>query len=361
MKIKLFFFVPSLEYGGAGNATINFLKNLNKNKYELNLFYQGKNKYKKYLPNHINLYKLEKKKTFLNFFSIQKIVKKKISNNGKNVFISNIHFANILSIVFLRNIPNLKIVLFERTSLEELNISSFKNSFKSMIIKFLISKLYNSSDLVLTNSKNTSKELKKLNINSKIVYSGLIPKIFFKKKNKKKSTYNLIAVGRLELQKDYITLLKAIKNLKKNNFKLSIYGDGNQKEEILNFINSNNLNHKVVMQGHEQNKNKIYSKADLLIVSSIFEGLPNCIVEALNYNVPVIASNIGGNKEILSNTKYGDVFQLKNDKELASKINRFLENPTNLYKKVNKNKIFIKKFLIKNSVKNLEKKIFNLF
>ena len=44
MKIKLFFFVPSLEYGGAGNATINFLKNLNKNKYELNLFYQGKNK-----------------------------------------------------------------------------------------------------------------------------------------------------------------------------------------------------------------------------------------------------------------------------------------------------------------------------
>lgn len=64
MKIKLFFFVPSLEYGGAGNATINFLKNLNKNKYELNLFYQGKNKYKKYLPNHINLYKLEKKKNF---------------------------------------------------------------------------------------------------------------------------------------------------------------------------------------------------------------------------------------------------------------------------------------------------------
>ncbi len=361
MKIKLFFFVPSLEYGGAGNATINFLKNLNKNKFELNLFYQGKNKYKKYLPNHVNLYKLEKKKTFLNFFSIQKIIKKKISNNGKNVFISNIHFANILSIVFLRNIPNLKIVLFERTSLEELNISSFKKSFKNMVIKFLICKLYNSSDLVLTNSKNTSKELKKLNINSKIVYSGLIPKILPNKKNSKRSIYNLIAVGRLELQKDYITLLKAINNLKKNNFKLFIYGEGNQKTEIYNFINSNNLNHKVVMQGHEQNKKKIYSKADLLIVPSIFEGLPNCIVEALNYNVPVIASNIGGNKEILSNTKYGDVFQLKNDKELASKINRFLENPMNLYKKVNKNKNFIKKFLIKNSAKNLEKKIFNLF
>ena len=87
-------------------------------------------------------------------------------------------------------------------------------------------------------------------------------------------------------------------------------------------------------------------------------------IRSLNYPAKILLAwkeAIGGNKEILSNTKYGDVFQLKNDKELASKINRFLENPTNLYKKVNKNKNFIKKFLIKNSAKNLEKKIFNLF
>ena len=107
-----------------------------------------------------------------------------------------------------------------------------------------------------------------------------------------------------EAQKDYFTLIKAIKIVKNNNFKLFIYGEGSEKLKILNFINTNNLKNKVVMMGHENNKNKIYSNADLLIVSSIFEGLPNCVVEAINYNVPIIASNIGGNKEILNNPDY---------------------------------------------------------
>jgi hypothetical protein len=63
MKIKIFF-VPSLEYGGASNSVINFLRYINKNKFDLNLFYQGKNRYKKYLPKSVNLYKLGKKRTF---------------------------------------------------------------------------------------------------------------------------------------------------------------------------------------------------------------------------------------------------------------------------------------------------------
>tara|TARA_B100001029_G_C15013493_1_gene425787 strand:+ start:210 stop:1295 length:1086 start_codon:yes stop_codon:yes gene_type:complete len=361
MKIKLFFFVPSLEYGGASNAVINFIRFLDKNKFDLNLFYQGKNKYAKYLPKYVNLYKLNRNKTFLNFFIIKKILKEKIKKNNKNIFISNIHFANILSIIFLRKIPNLKILLFERTSLKELDLSPSGNNFKNKIIKLLISKLYSYSDLVLTNSKNTSKELKNISINSKIVYSGLINKILPKKKIKKKSFYKLIAVGRLEAQKDYFTLIKAIKIVKNNNFKLFIYGEGSEKLKILNFINTNNLKNKVVMMGHENNKNKIYSNADLLIVSSIFEGLPNCVVEAINYNVPIIASNIGGNKEILNNSKFGDIFETKNEKSLASKITGFLKKPKNLYKKVNLDKNLIKKFLIQNSTKNLEKKIINLF
>ena len=52
--------------------------------------------------------------------------------------------------------------------------------------------------------------------------------------------------------------------------------------------------------GHEPNRKKIYKNADLLIHCSVFEGLPNVIVEALNYNVPVIAANgAGGIREVL--------------------------------------------------------------
>ena len=67
------------------------------------------------------------------------------------------------------------------------------------------------------------------------------------------------------------------------------------------------------------------------------------------------------NKEILNNSKFGDIFETKNEKSLASKITGFLKKPKNLYKKVNLDKNLIKKFLIQNSTKNLEKKIINLF
>ena len=65
MKIKLFFFVPSLEYGGASNAVINFIRFLDKNKFDLNLFYQVKNKYAKYLRKYVNFYILKMINLFL--------------------------------------------------------------------------------------------------------------------------------------------------------------------------------------------------------------------------------------------------------------------------------------------------------
>ena len=64
MKIKIFFFVPNLEFGGAGNASINLLKNLDRGMFDINLFCQGNNKYKNEIPKYINIYKLHKKRTF---------------------------------------------------------------------------------------------------------------------------------------------------------------------------------------------------------------------------------------------------------------------------------------------------------
>jgi len=362
MKIKLFFFIPSLEYGGAGNAIINFLNYLDRNKFDLNLIFQGDNKYRSHIPSYVKVFKLKKNKTFINFFEIKKIVKRNIYKSGKNIFISNIHFSNVLSIIFLKNIINLKIVAFERTSLKELDLPNPFFNLKNIIIKLLIILLYKYTDQIFTNAKNISKDLSKLNINSKVVYSGLINKILPKKKHKKKLFYKLIAVGRLSEQKDYFTLIKAIKILKNKNFKLFIYGEGKLKNRINYFIKENNLNHRITIMGHVKNKEKIYRDADLIILSSIFEGIPNCIVEAINYSVPVIASrNHGGNKEILKNGKFGDLFRMRDEVQLANKINSFFQNPKKLQKKVKLGSNSLNKFLIKNTSKNLENNLFKLY
>ncbi len=362
MKINLFFFISRFTFGGAGNAIFTFLNNLDRKKFNIHMFFLGNSEYEKILPSHVKCYKLKIKfrffKTFFSFFEIRKILIDKLKNSKKSIFISNIHYSNILSVLFLKKLKRLKIILFERTSIKELDIfENISTYIKNKIVKSLISATYSRADKVLTNSKTLSLELRRFNINSKVVYSGSIEKLQKLNRNyKKKFFLNLIAVGRLTAQKDYLTLLKAINLLNYKNFILNIFGNGELKDEISKYIKENKLNKYVKLKGHEKNKNKIYKKADLLIHTAIFEGLPNVIVEAMNYGVPVIAADSpGGTKEILESGKYGQLFEPYNHDNLAKKIENFIINPEKLNRKILKSKPILKKFTHKNTTKSLEK------
>ena len=110
------------------------------------------------------------------------------------------------------------------------------------------------------------------------------------------------------------------------------------------------------MIGHESNIDEIYSKADLLVHSAIFEGLPNAIVEAMSHGIPIIASNsFGGTREVLSSGKFGDLFQPKDSAKLRKLIENFFKDPKILYKKVSKSKSFLNRFKQKESSRCLEK------
>ena len=104
MKINLFFFISNFNFGGAGNAIYVFLKKLSPKKFNLHIICIGKSEYKKLLPKYVKFYSFDNKipffKTFFNFFKIKKVIKNFCQKNEKNIFISNIHFSNVLSIFF---------------------------------------------------------------------------------------------------------------------------------------------------------------------------------------------------------------------------------------------------------------------
>ena len=80
-----------------------------------------------------------------------------MNKNIKNILVSNINYTNVISVLFLRKINNLKIILVERTPLKELDIyKSFFDFFKKSIIKFFIKRLYINSDKIICNSKYMS-------------------------------------------------------------------------------------------------------------------------------------------------------------------------------------------------------------
>ena len=76
----------------------------------------------------------------------------------------------------------------------------------------------------------------------------------------------------MEVQKDQITLLKAIKNIK--NIYLIIIGYGTKKAELKNYIKINNLNKKVIILDKINNPYPYFKIAKLLVSSSLYEGFP---------------------------------------------------------------------------------------
>ena len=100
--------------------------------------------------------------------------------------------------------------------------------------------------------------------------------LFYKKKDLK-----IINIGRLTDQKDQVTILKAINKLKKKiNIRLIIIGRGNKKINLLNYIKKIILNGIIQIKNPNKNVFSYLKSADLFILSSKYEGLPNVLLEA---------------------------------------------------------------------------------
>ena len=137
-------------------------------------------------------------------------------------------------------------------------------------------------------------------------------------------------------QKDQITILKAINYIKhKVRVSLLIIGEGNKKNKLAEYIKMNNLDKIVKIKNHTKNPFPYIKSADIFVLSSLFEGLPNVLLEAITLNCFVISTNCPtGPSEILDMGKGGLLFKTSDYKDLSSKILNFVSN-----NKKNKNKI----------------------
>ncbi len=122
--------------------------------------------------------------------------------------------------------------------------------------------------------------------------------------------------------------------LKKKKITLKILGDGKEKENIKSLIKKYKLQKRIFVLGHKKKPKKYYLESNLYINASHFEGFPNAVVEAINFNLPVICSDCkGGAKEIILNGRGGDLFDVGDYKILAKRIISFYQNPNKLKKK----------------------------
>ena len=212
------------------------------------------------------------------------------------------------------------------------------------ILKFYCFKyIFKFADEIIVNSLDFKRKFKnRFNLKTLCIYNPLDKKeIITKSKIKPKIKFskkkiNFINVGRFTDQKDQITLLKAINLLKgKINFNLLIVGYGKQRNLLLNYINENNLHKKVKIVPYQTNPYNLIKSSDIFILTSLYEGLPNVLLEAQVLKKFIISSNCPtGPREILLNGKAGYLFKVKDYQILSKLILKILRNKKIMYKKI---------------------------
>lgn len=141
----------------------------------------------------------------------------------------------------------------------------------------------------------------------------------------------ILGIGRLTKQKDFGTLIKAFSIVEKQYpSRLMILGQGEKLAELQSLVEDLNLVNKVDFPGFVDNPYAYLSKAKMLVMSSIFEGFGNVLVEAMMAGTPVVSTNCeSGPSEILADGKYGNLAQVADPESLATAIiDTFSNHPT---------------------------------
>jgi glycosyltransferase involved in cell wall biosynthesis len=199
------------------------------------------------------------------------------------------------------------------------------------------------------------KRLLKLGIHPDMIraYPSLLPPTDKKKfKNIKlrelgaEKTTKLLFVGFFWPSKGIDNLLKAMKIIeaKRNDIKLTILGDGPEKENIIKFIDENNLKSVTIVgiTPRDEYLTKYLANADISVLPSRSgEGNPFVILEAFQFGRPVIATRVGGTPELIKNEETGLLIEPEDPRLLAKTILRLADDKA-LQKRLAKNG---KKFL----------------
>lgn len=140
----------------------------------------------------------------------------------------------------------------------------------------------------------------------------------------------ILAIGRLTLQKDYPTLLKAFADLRqRREARLIVLGEGEEREALERLVQGLGIAEDVDLHGFVPNPGPYLRDAALFVLSSAWEGLPNVMLQALAAGCPVVSTDCpSGPREILEDGRLGPLVPVHDHRALGRAMRSVLEHPT---------------------------------
>lgn len=241
-----------------------------------------------------------------------------------NVIISFVEITNITTIIAAIRL-NIPVIVSERTDPIYYKIPIIYNKLRDLF--------YPKAKLIITQTKSAVNYFSKINNHKLLVIPNAVCKPIKIKSNLSPKVINIISVGRLCKFKGFETLINAFFKIVKDfpdnlDLKLTIYGEGIDRNRLEDLIKSYNLQSRILLPG---SCNQIYEellKSDLFIFPSHYEGFPNALAEAMAVGLPVIASNCSGNIELIQDQVNGRLFPIGDVDALALLIKELINDYT---------------------------------
>ncbi|WP_240481031.1 glycosyltransferase [Ectothiorhodospira sp. BSL-9] len=233
------------------------------------------------------------------------------------VILSAAHIANLVSIGTCR-LPGVRTRCF--LSVGNAYGTSDKNAPGQRARKFAqIREHYPKAQGIIAVSQGVKEDLQDRvgldNVGIRVIYNGtLTPQLLRDAESpvnhpwlKHKTVPVVMSAGRLARQKDFPSLIRAFRGVRDQQAaRLVILGEGGQRGELEALIGSLGLTEDVALPGHVDNPLSWVARSDAFVLSSLWEGIPNALIEALALGVPLVATDCpGGSAEVLGNGRHG--------------------------------------------------------
>lgn len=143
-----------------------------------------------------------------------------------------------------------------------------------------------------------------------------------------KKGFTIGSIGRLSTEKGYRHLIQAfhIMTQKEVDVRLAIIGEGYERSLLEELIAKLNLGEKVLLPGYRSDAKKYLPYFNVFVISSLTEGLPMILLEAMQAKIPLVATTVGGIPEVLQNGAVGVIVEPCSAKALAEAITSIYRN-----------------------------------
>ncbi len=336
MSDKVALFLPSLEGGGAERVFVQLANQFASRGISVDLVLTSMSgPYLKEVTGNVKLVDLDSSSVVRSLPGLVRYLRQA----RPDVMLSGLDHANIVAILakLIARVPKRCIVSMR--SVPSAVYAQDKSVLRWVMLR-LIGFSYPIADAVIANSTAVENDLvDSLHIRRKkirVIYNPLDIKHIERQSNqavdhpwlRANESPVIIAVGNLTAVKDFATLIRAFSIFrKKRDGRLVILGEGSARLIYEALISQLGLEEDVILPGFVDNPFPWLKRADVFVSSSLTEGCPNSLMQALACNTPVVSTNcIGGSAEILENGKWGTLVPVGDAEEMSRAILAVLDS-----------------------------------